>query len=217
MNKSCIEHYDDRDYIEEAGALEAPITSVVKTFSNVIQNQKLVDNYSCTWAAACGVIADVTGFAMSLSFREKVWDNQLKTGATEGYWDAISNWMKQAVKLFNKEFPELPYKLEYYRISDIRNPITLLRVLAISSIQTGYTGKLKADAQDNGIIDEVDNVDWGGHCIRIVKAWYEGLTLKIKYCDNYEGVNKYNVIEVADFLKNEDFFRGGYYVKKKFK
>ncbi len=208
--KSCIEKYDDRDYTEEAGALEAPITSVVKTFSNIKQNQKLVDRYSCTWAAACGVIADVTGFAMSLSFRKQVWKNQLKTGAKKWFGDTLINWMKQAVKLFNKEFPELPYTLEYKRVVNTKNPIMLMRVLNISSIHTGFKGDLFGDSQDNGVIDNVDNPNGSWHAIRIVKAWFEGETLKVKYCDNYEGVNPFNVIEVADFVGNKDFFKGEY-------
>tara|TARA_R110002051_G_C8621007_1_gene483342 strand:+ start:610 stop:744 length:135 start_codon:yes stop_codon:yes gene_type:complete len=44
--------------------------------------------------------------------------------------------MKQAVKLFNKEFPELPYTLAYYRIDNIKNVVKLLRTLKVSSIQT---------------------------------------------------------------------------------
>jgi hypothetical protein len=57
--------------------------------------------------------------------------------------------MKQAVKLFNEENPELPFTLKYYRISDLKDSKQLLAILNHSSIQTGYTGALKEDAQDN--------------------------------------------------------------------
>ena len=213
---SAIEKYDKKDSEEELLGNET-IKKESKTFSNIKYNQTLVDNYSCTWAAAIGVISDVTKFALPLSFRKKVWNNQLETGAKEWFGDTINNWMKQAVKLFNKEFPELPYTLAYYRIDNIKNVVKLLRTLKVSSIQTWYTGALFDDAQEDGIINNPDNRDGAGHCIRIVKAWYDWKILKIKYCDNYEGRNKYNVIEVADFLANKDFFTGWYYIRKKFK
>ena len=202
---AAIEKYDNRDWEEELLWNET---------KNIIYNQKLVDPYSCTWAGAEWTISDVTGYALPLSFRKKVWENQLKTGAKEWFGDTIQNWVKQAVNLFNEEFPELPYKLTYYRISNIKNQIKLLRTLKISSIVTWYSWNLRGDAEDNGVIDNIDNVDGSGHCIRIVKAWYEWKILKIKYCDNYEGVNKYNVIEVSNFLSNKDFFTWGYYIKK---
>ncbi len=209
---SAIEQYDDRDFTEEIVWKE--MTYTAKTFSNIKYNQKLVDKYSCTWQAACGVISDVTGYALPLSFRKEVWNKQLESGAVEWKWDYISNWMKQAVKLFNEENPELPYTLKYYRITNIKNSKQLLAILNHSSIQTGYTGALKADAQDNWIIDNNDNVDWFGHAIRIVKATLEDNKLEIKYCDNYEGVNEYMIITIPDFKNNKDFFKWGYYIKK---
>lgn len=213
---SAIEKYDRRDFEEEI-VWNNSKKKESKTFSNIKYNQKLVDDYSCTWAAAIGVISDVTGYALPLSFREQVWENQLNTWAKEGFGDTIQNGMKQAVKLFNEEFKELPYSLKYYRISNIKDIIKLLRVLKISSIQTWYTWNLRADAEDNWIIDNTNNPNGSGHCIRIVKAWYDGQTLKVKYCDNYEGINKYNVIQIDDFLANSNFFSGGYYIKKVYK
>lgn len=209
---SAIEKYDSRDYIEEIAGKE--MTYTAKTFSNIKYNQLLVDKYSCTGQAACGVISDVTGYALPLSFRQKVWERQIETWAVEWRGDYLQNWMKQAVKLFNEENPELPYTLKYYRISDLKNSKQLLAILNHSSIQTGYTGALKADAQDNWIIDNNDNKDWYGHSIRFVKATLENNKLEIKYCDNYEGVNEYMIITVPDFKNNKDFFKWGYYIKK---
>ena len=216
---SAIEKYDDRDYMEMIVWNNDKFTweeNAAKTFSNIKYNQKLVDRYSCTWQAACGVISDVTWFALPLSFRKKVWENQLKTWAREKFGDSIINWVKQAVKLFNIENPELPYTLEYYRIRGIKK-ISMLHILNGSSILTWYKGSLLRDAQDNWIIDNIDNPDGWGHSIRIVKGWIEGNDIKMKYCDNYEGVHKYNIIRVNEFNKNKDFFTGGYYIKKRMK
>ena len=208
---SAIEKYDDRDFTEEIAGKELTLTA--KTFSNIKYNQKLVDNYSCTGQAACWVISDVTNYALPLSFRKKVWERQLETWATSK-GDYLQNWMKQAVKLFNEENPELPYTLKYYRIDVLKNVKDLMSVLGHSSIQTGYGGSLKEDAQDNWIIDNNDHKDWYGHAIRIIKAWYEDETLSIKYCDNYEGVNKYTVITIPDFTNSTKWFTWGYYIKK---
>jgi len=155
----------------------------------------------------------MNGTILPLSFRKRVRERQLETWAT-AKGDYLQNWMKQAVKLFNEESPELPYILKYYRISDLKNVRQLMSILNHSSIHTGYTGALYEDAQDNGVIDNPDNKDGYGHSIRIVKAWYEGWKLSIKYCDNYEGVNDYSIIEVPDFTNNKDFFKWWYYIKK---
>ena len=208
---SAIEKYYDTDYTEEIAGKE--MTYTAKTFSNIKYNQKLVDKYSCTGQAACWVISDVTGYALPLSFRQKVWERQIETWAVEWKGDYLQNWMKQAVKLFNEENPELPYMLKYYRINDLKNSKQLLAILSHSSIQTGYTGALKEDAQDNWIIDNNDNVKWFGHAVRLIK-WTKESDLEVKYCDNYEGVNKYTVITIPDFLNNKDFFSGWYYIRK---
>ena len=200
----------------------------MKCFSNIKYNQKLVNNYSCTGQAACWVISDATGLRqdvldptahnwtfLPLSFRKKVWERQLETGATEGFGDSLKNWMVQAIKLFNEEFPELPYTFKIVRIRDLKNVDVLKAVLKESSIHTGYTWKLLGDAQDNWVIDEPNNVDWGGHSIRIVKIFTEkDNSVTIKYCDNYEGAHKFNIITVPNFEDNKDFFSGGYYITK---
>ena len=211
MTYSSIEQYYDSDYTEEIAWKEIAVSA--KTFSNIKYNQKLVSNYSCTGQAACWVISDVTGYALPLSFRKDVWERQLETWAVEWKGDYLQNWMKQAVKLFNEENPELPFTLKYYRINDLKNYKQLLAILNHSSIQTGYTGALKEDAQDNWIIDNNDNVKWFGHAVRLIK-WTKESDLEIKYCDNYEGVNKYTVITIPDFLNNKDFFSGWYYIRK---
>lgn len=200
--------YEDRDWQEE---LSGSSSLYWKAFNGIIYNQKLVDRYSCTGQAACGVISDVTGAPLPLSFRKQVWENQIKTGAVNWRWDYAKNGIKQAVKLFNEEFPELPYKLGYYRIDNIRDYNKVAQILNWgSSILTGYKWSLYSDAQDNGVIDNNDNPNWGGHIIRIVKIDGD----EIKYVDNYEWVNKYNVITVKDLKNNRDFFRWGYYIKK---
>lgn len=212
------EWVDIRDHIEEfIWNSEEDFKLEVKFFSNIKYNQKLVDRYSCTSAAAIWVISDVTWFALPKSFREQVWENQLKTWAKKGFWDTIQNWMKQSVKLFNKEFPELPYFLEYKRLDDVRDVKKIFDVLKVSSISTWYRWSLRKDAEDNWVIDNPDNKDWAGHCIRIVKAWLEWTELCIKYVDNYEWENKYNVITVPDFKNNKDFYKGGYYLRKVYK
>jgi len=221
---SAIEKYDDRDYVEKVWKTES---KTAKCFSNIIYNQKLVDNYSCTGQAASWVISDATGLKQAvidkiamngtilpLSFRREVWENQLKTWAVEGFGDSVLNWIKQAVKLFNSNTPELNYYLEYFRIANIKDFNMLVNALSHSSVITGFKGSLYKDSQDNGIIDVDDNAGNNGHCIRIVKVWLndEDETM-IKYCDNYAGVNKMNVITV-NLTKNKDFFSGGYYLKK---
>jgi len=170
---SAIEKYDVRDYKKEVawnGSSYMWEKNAAKCFSNLKYNQKLVDRYSCTGQAACWVISDVTWFGLPLIFRKKVWENQLETWAKEGFWDNLQNGMKQAVKLFNEEYPELDYELEYNRIDDIRGD-EMLDVLELSSILTGYKGKLYWDAQDNWVIDNADNPDGWGHAIRFVKGW----------------------------------------------
>tara|TARA_R110000850_G_scaffold140046_1_gene261338 strand:+ start:459 stop:602 length:144 start_codon:yes stop_codon:yes gene_type:complete len=47
--------------------------------------------------------------------------------------------MVQAIKLFNEEFPELPYTFKIVRIRDLKNVEVLKAVLKESSIHTGYT------------------------------------------------------------------------------
>ncbi len=212
MEYSAIEKYDSRDFIEEMAWKEWG--KVAKTFSNIKYNQKLVDSYSCTGQAACGAISDVTGYALPLSFRKKVWERQLETGAIPWRGDYLQNWVKQAVKLFNEENPELPYKLAYYRVEKVRNIDIMMNVLNESSVVTWYTASFKVDSQDNWIIDNIDNPDGGGHAIRIVKGTRKWKSLTVKYCDNYEGILKYNIIEIPSFEKNQDFFWGGYYIKK---
>lgn len=214
---SAIEKYDKRDYIEELSGEDVSFylgeQNAVWCFSNIKYNQKLVDKYSCTWQAACGVISDVTWFALPLDFRKDVWAAQLLTTAKPWVWDYLQNWIKQAVKLFNEQFPELPYKLEYYRVDDVRSD-KILKILSTSSILTWYKWSLYSDAQDNWIIDNNDNKNWSWHAIRIVKAWKEWFNICVKYVDNYEWLNKFNVIEVPDLTNNKDFFKWGYYLKK---
>lgn len=211
---SAIEKYDDRDYIEEF-TWSSEWELFWKNFSNYKYNQKFVDPYSCTGQAADGCISDVINWPLPLSFRKDTWARQLKTWAIEWFWDTIQNWVKQSVKQFNEEYPELPFRLEYYRIKNIKNIHQLAYILNnFSSVITWYKGSLYSDAQDNGIIDNIDNPDGNGHCIRIVKIWEENKIPMIKYCDNYEGVNIYNIITVKDFLNNKDFFTGWYYIKK---
>ena len=215
--KSAIEKYDNRDYKEE---LIWDIwnkyqweKNAIWCFSNIKYNQLYVDRYSCTWQAACWVISDVTNFALPLSFRRTVWQNQLNTWAKEWMWDYVQNWMKQAVKLFNEEFKELPFKLEYFRIEDIRKD-EIFNVLKNSSILTWYRGSLFSDSQDNWVIDNTDNSWNWWHAIRIVKAWKEWDNIYVKYVDNYEWKNKYNVIKVLELNNNKDFFKWWYYIKK---
>ena len=211
---SAIEKYDDRDYQEEF-AWSTDWEIYWKCFSNIKYNQKLVDDFSCTWQASDWTISDVINWPLPLSFRKDTWARQLKTWAKEWFWDGVWNWVKQAVKQFNEENPELPYFLEYFRISNIKNAHQVAYILnKYSSIVTWYKWALYSDAQDNGIIDNIDNPDGNGHCIRIVKIWEESNVVKIKYCDNYEWVNKFNIITVDDFLNNKDFFSWGYYLKK---
>lgn len=209
---SAIEKYDDRDFIEEfAWSNEVNW----KCFSNIKYNQKLINNYSCTGQASAWCISDIINWPLPLSFRKSIWERQLKTWAIKGYWDTVLNWVKQAVKQFNEDNPELPYSLAYYRIRNIKNTTHLAYILnEYSSVITWFKGKLYEDSQDNWVIDNTDNPDGTGHCIRIVKVWEENKTALIKYCDNYEWVNKYNVITVKDFLNNKDFFSGWYYLKK---
>lgn len=217
---SAIEKYDKRDYIEEFWGIDTSQyeweENAVATFSNIKYNQNLVDDYSCTWQAGCWVISDVTKYAVSLTNRQSVWNKQLLTWAKEWYWDSILNWVKQAVKDFNKDNPELPFTLEYFRIENIKSD-ALFEVLKQSSIITGYRGRLRSDAEDNWIIDNPDH-DWeNGHSIRLIKAWLENWKKKIKYCENYEWVYVYNIITVPDFDNNKDFFKWWYYIKKVFK
>lgn len=204
---------DKKDYQEEITWIES---NEAKCFSNIKYNQKLVDNYSCTGQAACWVISDVTGFMLPLSFRKKVWEKQLETWAVEGKWDYTQNGMKQAVKLFNEDFPEYPYKLEYYRNTNIKNKMVVDYILSNvwSSLLCSYGWSLYKDAQDNWVINNTDNKDWFGHAVRIVKSYVEKWVWKIKYCDNYEWVNEFTVIEVEDFLKNKDFRSAFYYIKQ---
>lgn len=223
--RSAIEWYDKRDYKEEiawSDKLEG------KCFSNIIYNQKFVDPYSCTGQASCWAISDITWLKqevidkaaanwtiLPLSFRKRVWENQLKTWAVEWVGDTVLNWVKQAVKLFNEENPELSYKLAYYRISNIQDVNKLIEILeGWSSVITWYDGYLRGDAEDNWVIDNSSNKKGLWHCIRIVKAWKKDDIWNIKYCDNYSWVFRYNIITVNDFINNKNFFKGGYYLKK---
>lgn len=217
---------DNRDFVEEFVWQDQ--YNYWKCFSNKIYNQDFVDRYSCTSSAAIWCISDVTGLQeevddptainwtmLTLSFRKKAWQRQLETGAIPGRWDYVQNWVKQAVKLFNEEFPELDYYLAYYRIDDLKDFSKVISILNNgSSIVTGYTSSMYADAQDNGRIDNNDNKDGWGHCIRWVKAWVKKGVKYIKYCDNYQGKNPLNVIEVPNIEDNKDFFKWGYYIKK---
>lgn len=204
---------DKRDFTEDISWISQ---EYAKCFSNIKYNQKLVDNYSCTGQAACWVISDVTGFMLPLSFRKKVWEKQLETGAIEWKWDYTQNGMKQAVKLFNEEFTEYPYKLEYYRNTNIKNKMVLDYILSDvkSSLLCSYGWSLYNDAQDNWVVNNTDNKDWFGHAVRIVKSYMEDWKWKVVYCDNYEWVNKYTTIIVDDFKNNKDFRPAFYYIKK---
>lgn len=210
---SCIEQYDDRDYVEEF-AWSNEWELYWKCFSNYKYNQKLVDPFSCTGQASNWAISDAINSVLPLSFRKETWERQKQTWAVEWFWDTVLNWVKQAVKQFNEENPELPFTLEFYRIKDIKNVYHLAFILNNhSSVVTWYKWNLRPDAEDNWVIDNIDNSGDNWHCIRIVKVW-DKQSPKIKYCDNYEWVVKYNVIEVKDFLNNKDFFTGWYYIKK---
>lgn len=209
---------DKRDFTEEIVAWSDDDFGA-KVFDGYMYNQKLVDNYSCTGQAACQMITSFTWIVLPLSFRKKVWERQLQTGAKEGFGDYTQNGVKQAVKLFNeiveKEYPELGYKLEYFRT---RIDDALIRDYILkewSPIVLTYKWSLFSDAQDNGIIDNEDNVGNGGHVVTGVKIYKENDIVKDKYVDNYQGVNEKNIITVPNFDNNKDFYPTGYYLKKK--
>lgn len=210
---SAIEKYDHRDFQDnEFLAWKLWDKDVYKCFSNIKYNQKEVDNYSCTGQASCGVISDVTNIILPLSFREKVWKKQLETGAVPWVWDYFQNWMKQAVKLFNEEYwKHLDYELEY-----IKFKITTHNIMKVLDSWSSFFFWIKAqwfnDSQDNWIIDNPDNKDWWGHAIRWVK--YTKSIDELKYCDNYEWVNEYNIVTIPNFSKNKDLFEYGYYIRK---
>lgn len=209
---SAIEKYDERDYLawDELKEKNKKTNRVKKIHQ---YNQKLVDDYSCTTHAATWVISDFTGHKFSLSFIKAVFERQKKTTFKEWVWDYFSNWIKQAVKEYNA-IAQIEDQLEYARI-----PLTEENIKKVidsgSWAMCGYKWRLYQDAQDNWVIDNPDNPNGGGHCIRIVKYFYFKGVFHIKYVDNYEGVNHYNIITVPDIEKNKDFFKGLYYVRFK--
>ncbi len=203
---SAINKTDFRDYTLKLGNSE---NLVWKCFKDIIYNQKEVSNYSCTTHAACGVFSDVTGLKLSEKTRNAIWKKQLDTGADSNIWDTFQNWMKQTIKVLNTIFDE---EYKYYREKLTEESIKSI-IDFWSSIMTGYQWKLRADSQDNWIIDINDHEGNGGHCIRIVKYFYENNIFCIKYVDNYQGFYTFNVITYKDFMKNKDFFEYGYFIK----
>ena len=201
---------DVRDFTEEIAWSEYPDA---KCFQWAMYNQKLVHNYSCTGQAACQTITNATWIILPLCFRKKVWERQLETWATEK-GDYTQNGVKQAVKLFNEEFPELEYKLQYFRTtmaktSSVRNFI----LEKGSSIVMTFKGSLYADWQDNWIIDNPNNSGNGGHVISVVRNYKEE-TIMDKYADNYQWVNEKNIIAVPELDNNKNFYQVWYYLKK---
>lgn len=201
---------DARDFTEEIAWSDYPDA---KCFQWAMYNQKLVHDYSCTGQAACQTITNVTWIILPLCFRKKVWERQLETWATEK-WDYTQNWVKQSVRLFNEEFPELNYKLQYFRLKQAKTSSVRNFILEKgSSIVMTYKGSLGSDAQDNWIIDNPNNTWSGGHVVSIVRNYKED-TIMDKYADNYEGVHKKNIIVVPDLDNNKNFYSAGYYIKK---
>lgn len=206
-----IEKYDDRDYTEK---LWSSWVEERKFFSNIIYNQKLVDNYSCTWCASLWSITDITWFKFPLFIQQLIWDNQLKTWAKKGFWDTFLNWVKQATKIFNLIYsPVVWYKLEYLRATNL-NLETISEILKTSSIITWYYWVKQSDAQDNWVVDILDNNWTAWHCIRLVKLFKDDWIWNVKYCDNYDWVQTYNIITIKDFMNNKDFYKAWYYLKK---
>lgn len=218
MLNSTIEHYDDRDYILWWDSLK-PISPQIKEgrmryLTTHQYNQNLIDRYSCTTHASVWVISDFLWQKLSQDFIKKVLERQKKTWFRSWIWDKFSNWIKQAIKEHNAN-PDIENWLEYFRVKLTEENIKSVISGVWSSIVAWYKGSLRADAEDNGIIDNIDNRDGYWHCIRIVKWFYEDNKFKIKYIDNYYWVVKHNIITVDDFLANKDFFKYWYFVKPK--
>jgi len=204
---SCIEQYDARDYTEE---LVWSDSKTGKVYKDILYNQKEIWNYTCTTHAACWVFSDITGLKLSKYIIEKIWTMQLKTWAVSNKGDTFINAIRQACKMFNKLFDTTT---TFYKKRLLEEHIKSI-IDSWSSVMTWYKWKLRADAEDNGVIDNNDHSWNNWHCIRIIKYYYNAKwQFCIKYADNYDWVYDYNIITVEDFNNNKDFFWYWYYLK----
>lgn len=219
ITNSAILEIDSRDFILGSDKLETIDPEIREWRSRYIidhqYNQKLVDDYSCTTHASVWVLSDFLWQKLTINFIEKVFNRQKDTTFVPWVWDYFSNWIKQACKEWNAS-SNIENWIEYFRIELTEEKIKSIITGVWSSIVAWYTWSLRADAEDNGYIDNPDNKDWGGHCIRIWKWFYNDKNeFCIKYIDNYKGVVKYNIITIEEFNKNKDFYPYGYYIQPK--
>lgn len=216
---SAILKIDDRDYIlwsDEMPTVDPKLREGRSRYLTSHQyNQKEIDPYSCTTHGAVWTLSDFLWQRLSKDFIQRVFNRQLETWFIKWVWDYFYNWIKQACKELNSS-RDIENWVEYFQVELTEENIKSVITWIWSSIVAGYKWALRADAEDNGKIDNPDNKNGGGHCVRIAKWFYnEKDQFCIKYIDNYYWVNKYNIITIEDFMKNKDFFKYGYYIKPK--
>lgn len=215
---SAIDKVDSRDYTK---TLNKSTNSSWKVFKDIIYNQKEVSAYSCTTHWFFGMVSDITGLSFTKEVRLSAWNLQKKTGAVENEWDTFQNAIKQWTKVLQTIFWN---KFYYYRAKLTEDNIKSIIDNEKSSIMTGNRGWLWKDARDDGIINEsVVHKEWGGHCVRIIKYFYEDWKFKIKYCDNYlqwtEEINwkiqdtNHNIVTVPFDEYKKKFFEYGYFLE----
>ena len=209
MNTSSIVTNGCEDF--ECGSIGAIIQPwVYKAFQDIMYNQLLIDNFSCTYVGSLTAISNYVGKELPLEQMKAGFEEYEKSGLfTPWYGGKGIDGAKFACGAFNN----------YFGTTISPNTVSLDSDAIFHAISSGspinaaiqYWPEYFKNEQDDGQVENTTGtIGNKGHWITIVKInTTDPKFIQIKFVENYNGVLKYQIIFIQDFQQLRSLFMNG--------
>ena len=213
LSDGCLDTQVKNGAIDEplSGALLADTPKgIYKAFQNIMYNQKLIDEYSCTLVWPFTALSNYTGNQIPLTVQQEGLQRYVKSGLfTPWVGGKMTDGATIALDVYNSYFgTKIQINVVPLNADTIRTALE-----SGSPINTGiyYWPSYFSNEQDDGVIENTAGTTGkNGHCITIVKLNTMDDIL-IKFAENYNGILKYQII-MTNFVEMRSlFFNTGIY------